>query len=96
MSKQFHIFWFGKFLPMNTDLCQYDAGQFHFIKLMAHRMCELRGITHYDRPEFDESRLNFLDFLNQSNIKFGDSDFDWTPQGAFDVAEEYQSYDDVE
>ena len=90
------LLWFGRYLSMDADLRQFEFGRFNFIKLMAHRMAEHRGITNYGENLFEEAESNFYDFLNQSGITFGHPDFDWTPTGAFALADEYLSYDDVE
>lgn len=92
MAQQLYIKdWFGRNLRMDFDLRNLDHGKFNFLLLMCRRMNERRGMSHKDGEKLmREAKSNFYSL----EIEFGDPDYEWTPNAAFELADEFCEYDD--
>lgn len=76
---------------MDKDLRDYKHGLWHFLLIMTRRMNERRAWTSKNSQALmEEAKSNFYSL----GIKFGDPDYEWTPNSAFELADEFCQYDD--
>ena len=83
--------WFGRPLSMDKGLTTLQYGLYNFLLLITRRMNERRSWTSKDSQALmEEAKSNFYSL----GITFGDPDYEWTPNAAFELADDFCHYDD--